>query len=124
MGRSPPPLPPHPRFLSSMPNLDNTAFVSVFDNPEFTRWFFGQSVAFIAIAVCLGLWIRTLLKDNRGLLDRTEKLSEDLVQHVEHAMRERLQMADDSLLRHDSTVRNIVTSFSDALSKRRRDLEG
>ena len=105
------------------PALLAPAFSSVFDNPEFTRWFFGQSVAFVAVVTVLTLWIRSLSKDNGYLRNRNEKLSEDLVQHVESAMRERLQMADDSLLRHDSTVRNMLNSFSDALSKRRRDLE-
>lgn len=99
------------------------AFQSVFDNPEFTRWFLGQCAAFISVAVCLGLWIWSLLKTVRTLHGRNEKLSNALVQHVESAMRERLQMADDNLLRHDSTVRNILASLSDALSKRRRDLE-
>lgn len=98
-------------------------FHSVFDSPEFTRWFFGQCVAFVATVTVLGLWVWSLIRNNRFLQRRIEKLSDSLVQHTESAMRERLAMADDNLLRHDSTVRNMLNSFSDALSKRRRDLE-
>lgn len=97
-------------------------FPSIFDSPEFTRWFLGQSIAFITVVICLGLWIWTLSRQLRDSQRRNEELSNSFTLHVESAMRERLAMAEDSLLRHDSTVRNILTSFADALSKRRESL--
>ncbi len=99
------------------------AFPSIFDSPEFTRWFLGQSIAFVTVVLCLGLWIWTLLRANSASMRRNEELSISFTLHVERAMRERLAMAEDSLLRHDSTVRNILTSFADALSTRRQSLE-
>lgn len=99
-----------------------TAFPSIFDTPEFTRWFLGQSIAFVTVVACLGLWIWTLLRRDKASQKRNEELSISYTLHVERAMRERLAMAEDSLLRHDSTVRNILTSFADALSRRRESL--
>ena len=98
------------------------AFPSIFETPEFTRWFLGQSIAFVTVVLCLGLWIWTLLRNNKASQLRNEELSTSFTLHVERAMRERLAMAEDSLLRHDSTVRNILTSFADALAKRRESL--
>ena len=96
---------------------------SLFETPEFTRWFLGQSIAFVTVVACLGLWIWTLSRQLRDSQRRNEELSISFTLHVESAMRERLAMAEDSLLRHDSTVRNILTSFADALAKRRESLE-
>lgn len=96
---------------------------SMFDSPEFTRWFLGQSIAFVTVVLCLGLWIWTLSRLLKTSMRRNEELSISFTLHVERAMRERLAMAEDSLLRHDSTVRNILTSFADALSKRRESLD-
>lgn len=96
---------------------------NIFDNPEFTKWFLGQSIAFVTVVLCLGLWIWTLLRDAKASRKRNEELSDFLVRHVENDMRERLAMADDSLLRHDSTVRNILGSLGDALDRRRKHLE-
>jgi len=98
-------------------------FPSLFETPEFTRWFLGQSIAFVTVVACLGLWIWTLLRDLKDSRRRNEELSISFTLHVERAMQERLAMAEDSLLRHDSTVRNILTSFADALAKRRESLE-
>lgn len=98
------------------------AFPSIFETPEFTRWFLGQSIAFVTVVVCLGLWIWTLSRQLRASQRRNEELSISFTLHVERAMQERLAMAEDSLLRHDSTVRNILTSFADALSRRRESL--
>lgn len=98
-------------------------FPSLFETPEFTRWFLGQSIAFVTVVACLGLWIWTLSRQLRDSQRRNEELSISFTLHVESAMRERLAMAEDSLLRHDSTVRNILTSFADALAKRRESLE-
>ncbi len=98
------------------------SFPSIFETPEFTRWFLGQSIAFVTVVLCLGLWIWTLLRANKASMRRNEELSISFTLHVERAMQERLAMAEDSLLRHDSTVRNILTSFADALSKRRESL--
>ena len=99
------------------------AFPSIFETPEFTRWFLGQSIAFVTVVLCLGLWIWTLLRNNKNSERRNEELSISFTLHVERASRERLAMAEDSLLRHDSTVRNILTSFADALARRRESLE-
>lgn len=98
------------------------AFPSLFDTPEFTRWFLGQSIAFVTVVLCLGLWIWTLSRQLKASTTRNEELSASFTLHAERAMRERLATAEDSLLRHDSTVRNILTSFADALSKRRESL--
>lgn len=98
-------------------------FPSIFETPEFTRWFLGQSIAFVTVVLCLGLWIWTLSRMLKASMRRNEELSISFTLHVERAMQERLAMAEDSLLRHDSTVRNILTSFADALSKRRESLE-
>ena len=86
-------------------------------NPDFRKWLLGQSVALVIMTA----WIWTLLRQNTASRLRNEKLSDYLVQHVENAMRERLAMADDALLRHDSTVRNILATLSDALSKRQQE---
>ena len=91
-------------------------------SPEYTRWFLGQSIAFVTVVLCLGLWIWTLLRQLKVSQRRNEELSISFTLHVERAMQERLAMAEDSLLRHDSTVRNILTSLGDALSKRRESL--
>lgn len=96
---------------------------SVFDSPEFTKWFFGQSVAFVAIAIVMGLWIWTLLRDRKDLQRRNEKLSETLIRTIENGSHERAQLSEDSLLRLDSTVRNIASALTSALSQRRRDLD-
>lgn len=96
---------------------------SVFDNPEFTKWFFGQSVAFVAIAIVMGLWIWTLLRGQKDLQRRNEKLSETLIRTIENGSHERAQLSEDSLLRLDSTVRNIASALTSALSQRRRDLD-
>ena len=106
--------PPHHQTLQVFP--------SIFETPEFTRWFLGQSIAFVTVVLCLGIWIWTLLRELKASQRRNEELSTSFTQHVERAMQERLAMAEDSLLRHDSTVRNILTSFADALSKRRESL--
>ncbi len=98
------------------------AFPSIFATPEFTRWFLGQSIAFVTVVLCLGLWIWTLSRQLKASTRRNEELSISFTLHVERAMHERLAMAEDSLLRHYSTVRNILTSFADALSKRRESL--
>ena len=98
-------------------------FPSIFESPEFLRWFLGQSIAFVSVVLCLGLWVWTLSRQLKDSQRRNEELSISFTLHVENAMRERLAMAEDSLLRHDSTVRNILTSFADALSRRRQSLE-
>jgi hypothetical protein len=107
---------------TSLPSRDFAQLPSLFDSPEFTRWFLGQSIAFVTVVICLGLWIWTISRQLRDSQRRNEELSNSFTLHVESAMRERLAMAEDSLLRHDSTVRNILTSFADALSKRRESL--
>lgn len=109
------PTPSPPAVTSSLPDL--------LSSPEFARWFLGQSIAFITVVVCLGLWIWTLSRQLRDSQRRNEELSTSFTLHVERAMRERLAMAENSLLTHDSTVRNILTSFADALSKRRESLQ-
>lgn len=96
---------------------------NVFDSPEFTKWFFGQSVAFVAIAIVMGLWIWTLLRNVKDLQRRNEKLSESLIRSIESGSHERAQLSEDSLLRLDSTVRNIASALTSALSQRRRDLD-
>lgn len=106
---------PSPAALGHFPNL--------FESPEFLRWFLGQSIAFVTVVLCLGLWVWTLSRQLKDSQRRNEELSISFTLHVENAMRERLAMAEDSLLRHDSTVRNILTSFADALSRRRQSLE-
>jgi hypothetical protein len=95
---------------------------SVFDNPEFTKWLLGQSVAFVAIVIALGLWIWTLLRQITALQQRNEKLSDDLISTIENGSHERAQLSEDSLLRLDSTVRNIAAALTSALSQRRKDL--
>ena len=96
---------------------------SVFDNPEFTKWLFGQSVAFVAIFIALSLWIWTLLRATTALQQRNEKLSDDLIKTIESGSHERAQLSEDSLLRLDSTVRNIAAALTSALSQRRKDLD-
>lgn len=108
---------------SSHPEQLPPSIGSVFDSPEFTKWFFGQSVAFVAIAIVMGLWIWTLLRDRRDLQKRNEKLSDTLIRTIESGSHERAQLSEDSLLRLDSTVRNIASALTSALSQRRRDLD-
>jgi hypothetical protein len=103
--------------------LSTAAIGNVFDNPEFTKWLFGQSVAFIAIVIALGMWIWTLLRENKALRLRNEKLSDNLILTIERGSHERAQLSEDSLLRLDSTVRNIAAALTSALSQRRRDLD-
>jgi F0F1-type ATP synthase membrane subunit b/b' len=100
-----------------------TGIGSVFDNPEFTKWLFGQSVAFVAVVVALSLWIWTLLRLNTALQQRNEKLSDDFIRTIETDSHERAQLSEDSLLRLDSTVRNIAAALTSALSQRRKDLD-
>lgn len=95
----------------------------IFDNPEFTKWLFGQSVAFVAIVIALGLWIWTLLRDKKDLTLRNKELSDYLIRTIENDSHERAQLSEDSLLRLDSTVRNIAAALTSALSQRRRDLD-
>ena len=102
--------------------MNPASFPNVFDSPEFVRWFLGQSIAFVAVVILMGLWIWTLLRALSASQRRNEELSISFTLHVEKGMRERLAMAEDSLLRHDSTVRNILTSFADALSRKRQSL--
>ena len=104
------------------PSPDIASWPGILDSPEYTRWFLGQSIAFVTVVLCLGLWIWFLIRLLRDSQKRNEELSISFTLHVERAMRERLSMAEDSLLRHDSTVRNILTSFADALSQRRQSL--
>ena len=105
------------------PSPDIASWPPIHAWPEYTRWFLGQSIAFVTVVLCLGLWIWTLLRQHAASERRNEDLSISFTLHVERAMRERLAMAEDSLLRHDSTVRNILTSFADALARRRESLE-
>lgn len=96
---------------------------SVFDNPEFTKWLFGQSVAFVAVVILMSLWIWTLLRQNTALAKRNDQLSDDLVKTIERGSHERAQLSEDSLLRLDSTVRNIAAALTSSLSQRRKDLD-
>lgn len=105
------------------PKLDTSAIGNIFDNPEFTKWLFGQSVAFVAITIVMGLWLWTLSRENKDLRRRNDKLSDDLVKTIERGSFERAQLSEDSLLRLDSTVRNIAAALTSALSQRRRDLD-
>lgn len=105
------------------PSPDIAGWPPILASPEYTRWFLGQSIAFVTVVLCLGLWIWFLIRLLRDSQRRNEDLSTSFTLHVERASRERLSMAEDSLLRHDSTVRNILTSFADALARRRESLE-
>lgn len=88
---------------------------TILENPEFTKWLFGQSVAFVAVVLAMGSWIWTLSRQNTALTDRNEKLSDDLLRTVENATRERSKMTEDSLYRLDMTVRNMGGSLKTAL---------
>lgn len=106
------------------PSVIGTASIgNIFDNPEFTKWLFGQSVAFVAITIVMGLWLWTLSRENKALRQRNEQLSDDLILVIERGSFERAQLSEDSLLRLDSTVRNIAAALTSALSQRRRDLD-
>lgn len=96
--------------------------MGAFDNPAFTAWLLAPSAAFVSVTVTLGLWIRTLYRQNTLLQRRNEQLSNDLIRAIETGSHERAQLNEDSLLRLDSTVRNIAAALTSALSQRRKDL--
>jgi hypothetical protein len=96
---------------------------SLFDSPEFIKWLFGQSVAFVAVVTVMGMWIWSLSKLLTSSQKRNEELSDYLIRTIENGSHERAQLSDDSLLRLDSTVRNIAAALTSALSQRRRDLD-
>lgn len=109
--------------MNPAPNLPINGIGSIFDNPEFIKWLFGQSVAFVAVVILMSLWIWTLSRTNTVLQGRNEKLSDDLIRTIETGSHERAQLSEDSLLRLDSTVRNIAAALTSALSQRRKDLD-
>lgn len=92
----------------------------LFDNPEFTRWLLGQSVALVLVLVIMSLWNWTLSRENRDLRKRNEKLSDDLVRAIEVDTHERSQRETDAVLRMDSLVRNITDSLISGLQQRRK----
>lgn len=84
---------------------------SVFENPEFTRWFLGQSVAFVGVVTVMGLWIWTILREKIALQRRNEELSDYFTRHIESDLRERANSINDFALREDSARRNLLDFF-------------
>lgn len=89
-----------------------------FSNPTFYKWFFGQSVAFITLAISLGMWIRSLVRDKkfyRSALaksqEKNDELSLYLAQFIERDLKERVALVTDFSLREDSSTRNLLDFF-------------
>lgn len=83
-------------------------------SPALLSWLEQRGGAYLVAAV----WIWTLLRERTHSQKRSEKLSDALCRAIESGSAERAKITDESLLRHDWTVRSILEAFT-ALTSRR-----
>lgn len=83
-------------------------------SPSLLSWLEQRGGAYLVAA----LWIWTLLRDRTSSSRRSEKLSDALCRSIESGSAERARLTDESLLRHDWTVRSILEAFTSLVVKR------
>lgn len=83
-------------------------------SPELLSWLEQRGGAYLVAAV----WIWTLLRERSTSRRTSEKLSEALCRAIESGSAERAKIQDESLLRHDWTVRSILEAFTALVARR------
>lgn len=83
-------------------------------SPAVLSWLEQRGGAYLVAA----LWIWTLLRDRTASHRRSEQLSDALCRSIEIGSAERARLTDESLLRHDWTVRSILEAFTALVARR------